>query len=113
MPREFRLVTPVPVDLTAILLAAAAVDDSLAVRTTARTRIVQLVDIADETVVSLGESVPIERGVDVGRVAPALAGAEGYWAEAFAPWTTAGETGARIVVELVRRLGGRLERSDA
>jgi len=117
MPREFRIAAPVPVDLVVIAQAAAVVDDSLAVRAIAHGQVIQLVDVADETILSIQVSRLLDDPADAVRVAPtldpgALTGPQ-HWVEAFAPWTSGGAQGALVVVELARMLHGSLERSDA
>lgn len=113
MPREFSLVTAAPVDLPAIVTAAATVDATLAVRALASGQVVQLVDTQDEAVLTIQGSRLIERADDIQRLSAGLAEGAGpgerYWSEAFAPWTPAGERASAIVGELARTLGGRWE----
>jgi hypothetical protein len=116
MPREFALVTAAPVDLPAIVTAAAAVDDTLVVRALASGQVLQLVDGDDEPVLTIQGSRLIERGDDIRRLSPVLAQGAGdgerYWSEAFAPWTPAGERASAIVGHLARALGGRWEGTE-
>lgn len=115
MPREFRIAAPAPLDLESIARAAASIDDSLAVRAIAHGQVIQLVDVTDETILSIQISRRVDDPLDVRRVSPGIATSAGplHWVEAFAPWTSGGAQGARVVVELARLLGGSLERSDA
>ena len=117
MPREFRMLTPAPIDLEAIARAAATVDATLGVRGTAHGQVIQLVAGDDETILSIAASRRVDVPDDIARIAPSLSGAPGlgeapWWSEAFAPWTPGGERGARVVAELVRAAGGIWERSD-
>jgi hypothetical protein len=114
MPREVYLVTPTPVTLEALVRAAAEVDEQLALVALYGGQVLQLLDQADDAVLSIGSSRLLADSFDAGWIAPQLRLPSGpvWWTEASAPWGAAGQPGVVIAERLAARLAGVVQVED-
>jgi hypothetical protein len=117
MPRELYLVSPRPVIIEAFVLAAARVDDQLAMRAIYGGAALQLVDEAEVAVLTLENSRLLVDASDAARCAPGLVwGAvphqDVWWTESTAPWDAAGDPGVAVLRELAEILDGQLRVED-
>ena len=110
MPRELYLVTPTPVSVESLVVAAAVVDDQLGVRALYGGAALQLVDHADVAVLTIENSRLLEDGIDAAALTSRvdLGDGEIWWTEALAPWGADGEAGVQVATGIARVLGGQL-----
>jgi hypothetical protein len=114
MPRELYLVTPAPVNIESLVVAAAVVDDQLGVRALYGGAALQLVDDAEVAVLTIENSRLLQDPVDASLVTTGLqfGAAEVWWTEAVTPWGSDGEAGVEVAVGIARVLGGQLRVED-
>ena len=113
MPRELYLVTPTPVNIEALVAAAAVVDDQLAMRALYGGAALQLVDDNDMAVLTIENSRLLQDSLDAGLMTCLdLGGSELWWAEAVCPWGAGGEPGVEVASGIARVLGGQLRVED-
>jgi hypothetical protein len=114
MPRELYLLTPEPVQLEALVAAAAGVDDSLLLRGLYSGAALQLVGADDRAVLTIENSRLLADPFDARRVTRGLDAGEGemWWTEAVVPWGAAGDPGVAVVDGVARLLRGQLRVED-
>ena len=114
MPRELYLVTPSPVNIEALVAAAAVVDDQLGVRALYGGAALQLVDRADVAVLTIENSRLLQHPLDAAQLTAGLdLGAdEVWWTEAVTPWGAGGEPGVEVATGIARVLGGQVRVED-
>jgi hypothetical protein len=114
MPRELYLLTPIPVSIESLVVAAAPVDDQLRVRALFGGAALQLVDGADVAVLTIENSRLLQDPHDLRYLTSGLdlAGDEVWWTEAVTPWTADGEVGVEVVAGIARVLSGELRVED-
>lgn len=120
MPREYRLLSDEPLDLTTVVAAARDIDPGLRPRLLFGGWAVQLVDGRDIAVLTVEAS----RRLDDRNQAEQLLGSTDavlpsrvdsaddaepvWWTEASAPWGDYGEPGTRLIGRMALSLGARL-----
>jgi hypothetical protein len=114
MPRELYLVTPAPVNIESLVVAAAVVDDQLGGRALYGGAALQLVDDAEVAVLTIENSRLLQDPVDASLATTGLqfGAAEVWWTEAVTPWGSDGEAGVEVAVGIARVLGGQLRVED-
>ena len=114
MPRELYLVTPTPVNIEALVAAAAVVDDQLAMRALYGGAALQLVDDNDIAVLTIENSRLLQDSLDAGLMTSGLdlGSSELWWTEAVCPWGASGEPGVEVAAGIARVLGGQLRVED-
>ena len=114
MPRELYLVTPTPVNIEALVAAAAVVDDQLAMRALYGGVALQLVDDNDMAVLTIENSRLLQDSLDAGLMTFGLdlGGSGLWWTEAVCPWGASGEPGVEVACGIARVLGGQLRVED-
>ena len=114
MPREAYLVSAVPVDLEAVIRAAAEVDDTLGLRGLYDGAVLQLVGDDDRAVLTVESSRRLDDLADVARVTRGLTPPDdaAWWTEAMVPWGAVGDPGVAVLEALTDRLGGALKVED-
>ena len=114
MPRELYLLTPTPVSIESLVVAAAVVDDQLGLRALYGGAAFQLVDHADVAVLTVENSRLLQDGIDAAAVISGFDLGEGdvWWTEAIAPWGADGEAGVQVATGISRLLGGQLRVAD-
>lgn len=115
MPREYRMLSTGPVDLTTVLAAARQVDSRLRPRLLFGGWAVQLVDERDIAVFTVEASRRLETGYQAGELLGSPAGMiDGepgdllWWTEASAPWGEYGEPGVLLARAIAVAVGARL-----
>jgi hypothetical protein len=114
MPRELYLVTPTPVNIEALVAAAAVVDDQLGMRALYGGAALQLVDDNDVAVLTIENSRLLQDSLDAKILTSGLdlGGGELWWTEAVCPWGASGEPGVAVAAGIARVLGGQLKVED-
>jgi hypothetical protein len=114
MPRELYLVTPTPVNIEALVAAAAVVDDQLGMRALYGGAALQLVDDNDLAVLTIENSRLLQDSLDAKILTSGLdlGGGELWWTEAVCPWGASGEPGVAVAAGIARVLGGQLKVED-
>jgi hypothetical protein len=114
MPRELYLITPAPVNIESLVVAAAVVDDQLGVRALYGGAALQLVDGADNAVLTIENSRLLQDPLDAALLTAGLdlGSGEAWWTEAVAPWGADGEPGVEVAAGIARVLGGKLRVED-
>lgn len=112
MPREYRMLSAAPVDLTVVMTAARQLDPGLRPRLLFGGWAVQLVDDQEIAVLTveasrlLDDSYQAEQLLGSSTAAPD--GAEPlWWTEASAPWGGYGEPGSRLARAIAESVGAR------
>lgn len=112
MPREYRMLSAGPVDLTVVLTAAKAVDPALRPRLLFGGWAVQLVDNAEVAVLTVEASRLLDDRSQaeelIGSTVDAASDAPMWWTEASAPWGKYGEAGCRLARAIAESTGARL-----
>jgi hypothetical protein len=114
MPRELYLVTPTPMNIEALVAAAAVVDDQLGMRALYGGAALQLVDDNDVAVLTIENSRLLQDSLDAKILTSGLdlGGGELWWTEAVCPWGASGEPGVAVAAGIARVLGGQLKVED-
>lgn len=114
MPRELYLITPAPVSIEALVVAAAVVDDQLGVRALYGGAALQLVGSSDVAVLTIENSRLLQDPLDAGYLTSDLdlGHSEVWWTEAVTPWGSDGEPGVEVAAGVARVLGGQLRVED-
>lgn len=109
VPREYRMLSQLPVDLQVVRSAADQVDPGLRPRLLFGGWAIQLVDDRDIAVLTVEASRLLD---DLGQAEQLIGGGaagdgRSWWTEASAPWGSYGETGARLARVIAESVDAR------
>lgn len=110
MPRDAVLLSPIGVNLEAVLRAAAEVDAQLQVRSLYDGAALQLVDAEGQAVITVQHSTLLANAHEVERLLPSAPGVQPplWWSEAYIPWRDNGQPGLDILSKLGAQIGATI-----